>query len=197
MNKYLALAAVLLTATLGFTFAQQQNQESEGLSQQKVATDTPAVATEVQEVAVQLPTADVLLRALMDPDGEYAAYAMYTAVIEKYGEVEPYASIRQAELRHINALIRQLEKLGVEVPENPYLETATAPESLELAASAWATGEIDNVAMYDELIASTSDASAKRVLTNLRRASLEMHLPMFELAAQNDGVLTPEQMQGV
>ena len=48
--------------------------------------------------------------------------------------------------------------------------------------------------MYDELLTQTENETLTRVLENLRRASLESHLPLFELAAENGGSLTPEQM---
>ena len=131
----------------------------------------------------------------MSPDGEYAAYAAYTAVIEEFGQVEPYLTIRAAELRHVEALTRQLERRGVTVPENPYLGEMAAPADLAAAATNWAEGEVANVALYDELLARvTGDATLTRVLTNLRRASLEVHLPAFRAAAENDGVLTADQM---
>ena len=86
------------------------------------------------------------------------------------------------------------KKYGVEVPENPYLGNVSAPEDLLTAARAWAEGEIANVEMYDELLAMTDDANLERVLTNLQRASEESHLPLFELAAENGGTLSPDQM---
>ena len=133
-----------------------------------------------------------LLTALTGPEGEYAAYAMYTAVIEEYGEVEPYLTIREAEARHIQALQRLLDRYGVEYPvENPYLGQVTAPESLEEAARAWAEGEIANVAMYDRLLEAVEGyPDITRVFQNLRRASLEAHLPAFQAAAESGGVLT-------
>ena len=132
--------------------------------------------------------------ALMSSDGEYAAAASYQAVIDAFGPVEPYVTIKEGEERHIDALIRQLERLGVEAPSNPYLGIIEAPADLETAARAWAEGEILNVEMYDELLAQTGNTNLVRVLTNLRRASLESHLPLFEAAAENGGVLTLEQM---
>ena len=132
--------------------------------------------------------------ALMGPDGEYAAAALYQAVIDEYGAVEPYVSIKKGEERHIDALTRQLERRGFDVPENPYLSVVSAPADLQSAAEAWAEGEIANVEMYDDLIAQTDDESLLRVLENLRRASLESHLPLFELAAENGGSLTADQM---
>jgi len=132
--------------------------------------------------------------ALMGPDGEYAAAAMYQSVIDEFGDVEPYVTIKNSEERHIGALIRQLERYGVEVPENPYLGNVSAPEDLLTAARAWAEGEIANLEMYDELLAMTDDANLERVLTNLPRASEESHLPLFELAADNGGTSSPDQM---
>jgi hypothetical protein len=133
--------------------------------------------------------------ALMSPDGEYKASAEYQAVIDEFGPVEPYVSIQAAEERHIDALTRRLERLGVAVPPNPYAGTISAPADLEAAAEAWATEEVDNVALYDRLLAEVSgDSALTRVFTNLRRASQEVHLPVLESAAANGGQLTRERM---
>lgn len=135
--------------------------------------------------------------ALMSPVGEYAASAMYKAVIDKFGQVEPYVTIRAAEERHISALIRQLDRYGVKVPANPYLGAVAAPAKLQTAAEAWAIGEIENVTMYDNLLSKSSDSNLDRVLTNLRASSQDSHLPLFEAAAENGGTLTVEQMNAI
>jgi hypothetical protein len=167
------------------------NESSESsTSPSEEAESTDAVIKDV------MTDTEIALFALMGPEGEYAAAASYLAVLEKYGSVEPYQTIYQAELRHIDALIRQLERLGEEVPENPYLGKITAPDDLVSAAEAWAVGEVLNVELYDQLISKTQNANLLNVLGNLRIASLESHLPAFELAAQGDGTLTAEQMAG-
>jgi hypothetical protein len=135
--------------------------------------------------------------ALMSPVGEYAASAMYQAVIDKFGQVEPYVTIRVAEERHISALIRQLDRYGVKVPANPYLGAVASPAKLQAAAEAWAIGEIENVTMYDNLLGKSSDSNLNRVLTNLRASSQNSHLPLFEAAAENGGTLTLEQMNAI
>lgn len=138
--------------------------------------------------------AEALLEALVGPDGEYAAYALYSAVIDKHGPVQPYATIRDAEVRHIAALQRQLGKYGIDYPtENPYLGRVEALEDLQEAARAWVDGEIANIEMYDlflEVVKGFPDVA--RVFANLRRASLESHLPAFQLAAEQGGVLQDE-----
>ncbi len=153
---------------------------------------TEAAATESKTSVLEgnsMTSEEVILAALMGPDGEYAAAASYLAVLDAYGEVEPYATIYSAELRHADALIRQLERLGVEVPENPYLGQIEAPADLETAALAWAEGEVLNIELYDYLLTMTDDAQLTKVLNNLRSASLDSHLPAFEAAAENGGTL--------
>lgn len=160
-----------------------------------IVTATPGELEQAPEAPSLDPAGAAAWEALMSADGEYAAYAAYSAVIEEFGEVEPYVSIRAAELRHVGALIRQLERRGVSVPDNPYLGAMTAPDDLATAATAWAEGEVANVALYDELLTQASgDATLTKVLTNLRRASLEMHLPAFRAAADNGGALSAQQM---
>jgi hypothetical protein len=168
--------------------------EAEGLA----AADAPA---ELPDWTIDSPAegtdAYVAWEALMGPEGEYAALASYQAVLDEYGQVEPYATIKDAEAQHAEALIRQLERMGVEVPGNPYLGLIAAPADLTTAAAAWAVGEVANVELYDRLIEQTDDANLIRVFENLRRASAEAHLPAFELAAENGGTLDPEQMSGI
>lgn len=136
--------------------------------------------------------------ALMGPEGEYAALASYQAVLDEYGDVEPYATIMEAEARHADALIRQLDRMGVATPDvNPYLGLIAAPADLTTAATAWAEGEVANVELYDRLLADATDDSLIRVFENLRRASADQHLPAFEQAAENGGTLDAEDMTGL
>lgn len=159
-------------------------------------TDPPAVSAPITPSALATnPAASAAWVALMSEEGEYAASAMYQAVIDRYGPVEPYVTIKAAEDRHVAALIRQLDRLGVAAPANPYVGKVAAPASLKEAASAWAEGEVANVALYDDLLAQVSaDTRLRTVLSNLRRASLEQHLPLFRQAAAADGTLSPEEM---
>ena len=157
--------------------------------EQAAAEESEPEAAEDEQVALTMTGEEVILTALMGPDGEYAAAASYLAVLEEYGQVEPYATIYEAELRHADALIRQLERLGAEVPENPYLGQIAAPADLQSAAEAWAEGEVLNVELYDYLLTMTDDEQLIKVLNNLRSASLDSHLPAFEAAAENGGTL--------
>lgn len=193
----LAALTLLITLVAGCATGDQnspsERQLGQGLSASSQRTQPPA--SPLPTTSMTTPPAGTAAaaawEALMGPDGEYAAAAAYTAVLDRYGTVEPYATIREAELRHISALTRQLERMGYTVPANPWLGTISAPENLQAAAEAWAEGEVKNVQLYDRLMADAAgDAQLTRVFTNLRRASQEMHLPMFEQAAANGGTLT-------
>ena len=184
------VSAMLIGALLaGLVFAQG------GVATSPLPQTTTATTTSTHTVAPEVK------EALTGPEGEYAAYAMYTAVIDTYGDVEPYVTIREAEARHIAALERQLDKYGIEYPsENPYLGTVEAPASLQEGAIAWEEGEMANVGLYDRLIEAISASSYLDivcVLNNLRSASLDAHLPAFQTAADNGGTLTADQMQSL
>ncbi|GEM83993.1 ferritin-like domain-containing protein [Meiothermus hypogaeus] len=151
------------------------------------------------DAALSEQAREALLEALTGPVGEYAAYATYDAVIQKYGAIEPYVSIRASEAQHIQALQRQLEKYGVPYPAaNPYLGKIALPSNLATIAEQEAQTEVDNVAMYDKLLVAVQNyPDLTRVFENLKRASLVAHLNFFKAAAQQGGSLTPVQMQEV
>ena len=188
-------AAATTVALVALTGCGAESTDKSTTGAGSAATASAGVSEQPPEALEGDPASAAAWEALMSPDGEYAAYAAYSAVIEEFGQVEPYVAIRAAELRHVEALTRQLERRGVTVPENPFLGEVPAPADLATAATAWADGEVANVALYDELLTQvTDDATLTRVLTNLRRASLEMHLPAFRAAADSGGTLTDQQM---
>jgi len=90
------VSAMLIGSMLaGVVFAQR------GVATSPSTHTTAATTLATQTVASEVENA--LLEALTDREGEYAAYAMYTAVIDTYGDVEPYVTIRgrrHAILRH-------------------------------------------------------------------------------------------------
>lgn len=201
LSKIVTIIAT--TAFLGSLVACSSPEAEAETASSTVATNT----AESTPAPPKIPTIDITTgapaagtneaiawEALMGPYGEYAAAASYLAVLDAYGQVEPYATIYQQELKHIDALVRQLERMGVTVPTNPYLGMIAAPGDLLTAAQAWAEGEILNVEMYDSLIGQSTDSNLTRVLNNLRSASLDSHLPLFESAATNGGTLTADQM---
>ena len=138
-----------------------------------------------QSTLLPIKVQEAVLDALMGPEGEYAAYATYAAILEEFGNVTPYANIMIAEARHIESLIQILDSYGIAyLEENPYLGVIEAPDSLAEAAQAGVDAEIANVALYEEQLEAVADyPDIIEVFLNLQAASQEQHLPAFERAA--------------
>jgi hypothetical protein len=119
-------------------------------------------------------------RALHDAlDDEYHAWATYDQVIRDFGEVRPFCNIRDAEARHIRALIGLFGRYGIEVPPNPWPGGVRRYPDLRTACADAVEAEIANAALYDRLMASTRREDLLAVFRNLRDASQERHLPAF------------------
>lgn len=142
-------------------------------------------ARATEQSALTLEAQEAVLDALVGPEGEYAAYAMYAAILEGYGEVNPFANILGSEARHIDALKQVLDRYAVPYPaDNPYLGTLEAPASLLEAAQAGVEAEIANVALYEgQLEAVANYPDIVEVFVSLQTASRQQHLPAFQRAA--------------
>lgn len=127
--------------------------------------------------------AKVLLDAL---DDERKAEATYAAVIDKFGPVRPFSNIIEAEQRHASALERQLLRLGLSVPPNPWAGKVSAPATLKEACESAVQGEIENIALYDRLIPMIADPAARQVMESLQAASRERHLPAFRRCLERE-----------
>ncbi|MDZ7661893.1 ferritin-like domain-containing protein [Thiohalophilus sp.] len=127
---------------------------------------------------------EILTEAIED---EYRARATYRRVLEKFGDVRPFSNIVEAEQRHIDALLVLFDNHGLCVPEDNWPERIKIPEALLAACQAGVAAEIDNAAMYDRLLADSSDyPDVQSVLRNLQRASRENHLPAFQRCVERE-----------
>jgi hypothetical protein len=129
-------------------------------------------------------------------DDEYKAHATYQAVIEKFGEVRPFANIIRAEQRHISFLKPLFAKYGLNVPPNPYLsgdKRPKAPATLVEACRIGVQAEIANAALYDEdiLPAVKNYADIADVAILLRDASRNNHLSAFQRCVDRGGRMGP------
>lgn len=113
-------------------------------------------------------------------DDEYHAWATYDQVIADFGEVAPFINIRDAEARHIEALVSLFRQFGVAVPDNPWPGRVERYTDLRAACGAGVAAEKTNAQMYDRLLNTTQRPEILAVLRNLRDASQQRHLPAFE-----------------
>jgi len=119
----------------------------------------------------------ILLEAL---DDEYMAYATYDQVIEDFGPIKPFINIREAEGRHITALLGLFKRYDLPIPDNTWPGRVDHYASVEAACKAGVEAEIANGEMYDRLIGNARKNDIITVLRNLQAASQQRHLPAFQ-----------------
>ena len=121
---------------------------------------------------------------------EFKAYETYTKIIEKFGLVQPFVNIKEAEAIHYAALIQLMQKYNIEVPINNWASRIEIPNTLIECCEMGVAGEINNIAMYNNLLQYTQEEDIKDVLFRLQAASFNNHLPTFRncvLAHYNSG----------
>lgn len=130
---------------------------------------------------------DALLAAL---DDERRAQATYRALIARHGEVLPFARIVEAEGRHEAHLLDLFETYGLEAPTDPWpAREIEVPDAVTEACRQGIQSEKDNVALYDELLASEAIAQAdiRELFGHLRDMSRDHHLVAFTRCAERGG----------
>jgi rubrerythrin len=128
-------------------------------------------------------TIEALSEALED---EYKARALYRKVIERFGAARPFVNIVDSEQRHVEALLRQFDRLGEAPPADAWPMRLAAPESLARACAEAVEAEIQNDVMYARLLRSVSDAQAREVMLRLQEASRSQHLPAFRRCLESE-----------
>jgi hypothetical protein len=124
---------------------------------------------------------DVLNEAL---DDEYKAWATYDQVIADFGDIRPFSNIREAEGRHIQALLTLYKRYGLAVPPNPWSGKVERYASFQAACEAGVAAEIANAELYERLLKATEKPDILLVLRRLQEASQQRHLPSFQRCAQ-------------
>ncbi|GAA0338263.1 hypothetical protein GCM10008967_30660 [Bacillus carboniphilus] len=128
----------------------------------------------LSDTALTLPK--MLTYALQD---EYLAQARYDNILSTFGQIRTFTRIKEAELRHISALLPLFERYQTRIPADTSKAFVTTPANVKAAFAAGVQGEIDNIAMYDKFLALDIPEDVRIVFTNLRDASVN-HLAAFE-----------------
>ena len=84
---------------------------------------TPVASINTASAADALPQAvqDALTSALMD---EYHAEAFCAAVLDRFGQVLPFANVIRAEQNHARIIATLMTTYGMAVPDNTLLDSA-------------------------------------------------------------------------
>lgn len=114
---------------------------------------------------------------------EYHAAAVYSRILDDFGQIRPFSNILRAEFNHAASLERTYTAYGIPIPENPWMGAVEGFESVSAACSVGVEAEILNRDLYAILFASTDREDILRVYRALQSASEENHLPAFQRCA--------------
>lgn len=140
------------------------------------------------------PEAEAALLAALD--AEYAAYAEYAAIIDTYGELEPYATLKEAASHRIELLKRVIERYGGPYPDEKLAPgMVTLPDTLAGAAASLAQAAAERASLYEGALGKLGPhPDIARIFIALERATVRTDLPALELAASSGGALSPDRM---
>ena len=186
----LSVVAILVTLTMGVAACgtssadapvELPTSEMNLETKTETSTDTNVATRMVTSTELSQSEVEALEMAL---DDEYKAWSTYQAVIDKFGDVRPFANIIGAEESHIAALKTLFERYGLDVPENEWVGNVPEFDTVNDACHGGVDAEIENAALYDELFSMIEHEDILEGFHNLRDASLEQHLPAFERCAR-------------
>lgn len=168
-NIWLGLVILIIIVVLIFIFR--------NLIFQKNSISNYSLTNEVSDISLSSEEINALYTTLND---EYKAEAIYQKVIDKFGNVQPFVSIMSAEQKHSFSLIILFNKYNLEIPNNDWYDKVSEYNSVSEACQAGVIAEIENAALYDEMIKNINHEDIIVVFNALKNASLEKHLPAFE-----------------
>jgi len=122
----------------------------------------------------------VMLEAALQE--EYNAEMLYRSVLAAFGpDTLPFATIAEAEARHVGALKLLFTRRELAAPPWAPVDFPSFG-SLAEACAAGVEAELADAAFYTPYLQRTDlPRDVRNVFTNLQAASLENHLPAFEL----------------
>lgn len=115
---------------------------------------------------------------------EFEAYNTYNNILLKFGNVLPFSNIINSEIMHYNEILVLLQKYGIEAPIVSQTQI-DLPNTLQECCEMAVVAEIDNIKLYNNLLAHVSEPDVRDLFYRLQAASYNNHLPAFRTCVFN------------
>lgn len=109
---------------------------------------------------------------------EQLAHGEYAYVLETFGDQAPFNNIVSAEAQHVSEMTVLFEKYDLTIPADESADHLKQAADIKEALENCATGEVDNIAMYNKFLEQDIPDDVRATFTALRNAS-EGHLDSF------------------
>ncbi|TNV68657.1 DUF2202 domain-containing protein [Trichococcus shcherbakoviae subsp. psychrophilus] len=106
---------------------------------------------------------------------EQLAHGEYAYVLETFGDQAPFNNIISSEAQHITEMTVLFEKYNLAIPADESADHIQRAADVREALDNCATGEVDNIAMYNKFLEQDIPDDVRATFTALRNAS-EGHL---------------------
>ncbi|CZR10064.1 hypothetical protein SAMN04488048_13520 [Trichococcus flocculiformis] len=149
---------------------------AEGDMEESASLETPYIYGAVGALADNnLTMEEMFTYAIQD---EYLAHGEYTYVLETFGDQAPFNNIISSEAQHITEMTVLFEKYNLAIPADESADHIQRAADVREALDNCATGEVDNIAMYNKFLEQDIPDDVRATFTALRNAS-EGHLQAF------------------
>ena len=149
---------------------------AEGDMEESESLETPYIYGAVGALADNnLTMEEMFTYAIQD---EYLAHGEYTYVLETFGDQAPFNNIISSEAQHITEMTVLFEKYNLAIPADESADHIQRAADVREALDNCATGEVDNIAMYNKFLEQDIPDDVRATFTALRNAS-EGHLQAF------------------
>lgn len=118
---------------------------------------------------------EMFIYAIQD---EQLARGEYDYTLETFGDQAPFNNIVSAEEQHVSEMTVLFEKYDLAIPADESANHLKQAADIKEALENCATGEVDNIAMYNKFLEQDIPDDVRATFTALRNAS-EGHLDAF------------------
>lgn len=116
---------------------------------------------------------------------KFRTYEAYNQVLKKFGNIEPFANIKELEVIYYNTLIQLAQKYSVEVPMNDWIDKIYVPNTIIECYELEVASEINNITMYNHLLGFASTSDLTDMLFRLQAVSFNSYLPAFRFSIKS------------
>lgn len=154
----------------------EDSEESDTEEDESIETPPPYIYGAVGALADNdLTMEEMFTYAIQD---EQLAHGEYAYVLETFGDQAPFNNIVSAEAQHVSEMTVLFEKYDLTIPADESADHLKQAADIKEALENCATGEVDNIAMYNKFLEQDIPDDVRATFTALRNAS-EGHLDSF------------------
>jgi rubrerythrin len=159
---------------------ESSSEQDESIMEEEESMDAPSPSPYIYGAVGALEDNDLTMEEMFTYaiQDEQLAHEEYAYVLETFGDQAPFNNIISSEAQHIAEMTVLFEKYNLAIPADESADHIQRAVDVREALDNCATGEVDNIAMYNKFLEQDIPDDVRATFTALRNAS-EGHLDAF------------------